>query len=314
MPSGSHGSSGGGHSGGGSSGGSHIGGGRGSVGGGSPNRGAPHRGEMHNRHFGPRVFVFGRRRYVVEGNSLTILYALMVVILIGIFFVFSGCLTVSGGQKSISTIKDDYTRYQQMIVNAQSNDEYKIKAVVTDSFRHESGKYYITYAFPLVSMGESELYSNYLDDLRNNALQSRWVEGYSYSVYSLEQVSSTALQKGSVILLAINDKLSDINSLTDSIPFDYYQMSLNADGEYLMAQDYVKEGVMILVIGIVMIVGAIAGAIVIIKRSKQEKAKTLTANTTQSVEDKGSSTQRCAYCGTKVKNGETKCPNCSARL
>lgn len=297
MPSGSHSSGGGSHFGGGSSGGSHFGG---------------FSGSSRSANLGPRVVILGGRRYVVTGQRRAGLSALMFAIVILIFALFSGCLITTGANKSMQTIKDDYARYQQMITYAETNTEYKIKAVVTDSFKHESGKYYITYAFPLNTMAESQLWNAYREDLSNYAVEENWVLGYSYSVYTLEQVSATGLSKGSVIDLAINDKVTEVNKDTDSIPFDYKGMPLTQDGEYIEAQKGKKVGPIVITVSAVLIVGCVVGMVFVVKTSKQEEQEeseqTKTAETLNP--DNQPKQQICAYCGAALEAGTKKCPNC----
>lgn len=298
MPSGSHSSGGGGsHFGGGSSGGSHFGG---------------FSGSSRSTNIGPRVIVFGGRRYVVSSQRMAGLSALMFAIIIFAFALFSGCLITTGANKSMQTIKDDYARYQQMITTAETNSEYQIKAVITDSFKHESGKYYITYAFPLNTIAESQLWGAYREDLANNTVEDNWVLGYSYSVYTLAQVSSAELSKGRVIDLAINDKATEVKSDTDSIPFDYKDMPLSQDGEYIEAQKSKKVGPVVITIASVLIVGSIVGMVFIVKTSKKEEQnkaeQTATAQTTAPTNQPKQ--QICAYCGAALEPGTKKCPNC----
>ena len=300
MPSGSHSSGGGGsHFGGGSSGGSHFGGFSRSSRGNSTN-------------LGPRVVVFGGRRYIVSGQRRTGLYALMFAIVVLVFALFSGCLITNGAKQSIQTIKDDYARYQQMITYAETNTEYQIKAVITDSFKHESGKYYITYAFPLNTVVETNLWSNYLEDLADNTVENNWVLGYSYSVYSLEQVSTSGLMKGDIINLAINNKNTEVNKDTDSIPFDYKDMPLTQDGEYLEAKHSKKIGPIVITVAVVLIAGCVVGMVFVVKTSKlEEEAKAEQTATAQTNAPTSQPKQRlCAYCGAAIESDAKKCPNC----
>lgn len=298
MPSGSHSSGGGGsHFGGGSSGGSHFGG---------------FSGSSRSVNLGPRVVVLGGKRYVVTGQRRAGLSALMFAIIILIFALFSSCLITTGAGKSMQTIKDDYARYQQMITTAETNPEYQIKAVVTDSFKHDSGKYYITYAFPLNTIAESQLWSAYRTDLARNTVEENWVLGYSYSVYTLEQVSTSRLTKGSVIDLAINDKTTQVNKDTDSIPFDYKGMPLTQDGEYIEAQNSRKVGTIVIIVSSVLIVACVVGMVFVVKTSKQEEQdkaeQTATAQT--SAPENQPKQQVCAYCGAALEPNTKKCPNC----
>lgn len=299
MPSGSHSNGGGGsHFGGGSSGGSHFGG--------------FNSGSSRNINMAPRVYVFGGRRYVVSGTRRTGIYALNFVILFMVFVVFAGALMLSGGNKSIKTIKADYNRYQQMITYANQNSEYKINGVITDQFKNDDcDKYYITYAFPISYVDdETALLEKYRQDVSNGDFEDDWVQGYSFSVYSLDEVGATKFQKGQLVELAINNKKSEIDSSTDSIPTDYLNMPLSQDGEYNVAKRNTVVGPIMICVAALVIVGCVAGQIAVIKTSKQEEAETETTQTSSEVSTPQAKINKCAYCGAVLKEGETKCPNC----
>ncbi len=299
MPSGSHSGGGGGsHFGGGNSGGSHFGG--------SSSRS----GRSTTIFYSPRVFVWGRNRYTVTGQKQASIFALFVVMIIGIFAIFSGGLILSGAKQSINTIEQDYARYQQMITNSYDDTSYQIKGVVTDSFKNEDcDKYYITYAFPIDTVEEENLYSQYLSDLRSDLVSAKWVEGYSFSVYTLQEAS--AFTKGSIITLALNDKNTEVNSTTDSIPVDYLEMPIEKDGEYLTAKSSKKTGPIVISIGAIVVVACIVGEVFVIKSIKKEPVET-TASTSSStpIDAAKPNVRKCSYCGATIAEDATKCPNC----
>lgn len=298
MPSGSHSGGGGGsHFGGGSSGGSHFGG---------FNSNSSRRVNM-----APRVYVFGGRRYVVSGTRRSGIYALNFVVLFMVFIVFAGALMLGGGNKSIKTIIADSKRYQQMIVYAKQNHDYKIMGVVTDQFKNDDcDKYYITYAFPIDYVDdETELIEKYRQDVRNDDFEDEWVQGYSFSVYSLEQVSARKFQKGQIVELAINNKKTEIDKSTDSIPTDYLNMPLSQDGEYEVAKQKTIAGPIMIGVAAIIIVACVAGQIAVIKTSKQEEAQAEVAQSNESGTPQPK-INKCAYCGAVIKDGETKCSNC----
>lgn len=300
MPSGSHSGGGGSHFGGGSSGGSHFGGFNSS-------------GSSRQVNLGPRVYVFGGRRYVVSGSRRTGIYALNFVILFMVFIVFAGALMLAGGNKAVKTIKADHARYQQMITYAKENNDFLIYGVITDQFKNdECDKYYITYAFPIDYIDDKDdLLAKYHRDVRSGDFEIEWVQGYSYSVYSLAQVSALNMQRGSLVELAINNEKSEIDQDTDSIPTDYLNMPLNRDGEYTAAKSKKTAGSIMIVISAVVIVGCVAGQIAVIKTCKPEQAP---VEADQPIDQGKAAPQqkvnKCAYCGAVLKEGETKCPNC----
>lgn len=299
MPSGSHSGGGGSHFGGGSSGGSHFGG--------SSSSGS-------SVNFGPRIFVFGGRRYIISGNGRNGFYSLTFVLAFIVFFLFSGILITNAGKQSLQTIEADNLRYKEMITYANQDNDYLIKGVITDQFKNEDcDKYYITYAFPISPVADENLYAQYNNDLRNNTLSTNWVLGYSYSVYTLEQVSSVEFQKGKLIDLAINDSKTSINSTTDSIPIDFLDIPLEQDGEYILAKGSVKTGTIFITICSILIVCCIIGQIVIIKNSKKLVENTSTSSTDSTPSSSAQSAQKlnkCEYCGATLPDGTVKCPNC----
>ncbi len=298
MPSGSHSGGGGSHFGGGSSGGSHFG-------------GFNSRRSSTQVNLGPRVYVFGGRRYVVSGTRRSGVYACLLGCIIALFAIFAGALLVGGANKSINTIKADQTYYHQMITTAKQNSNYKVKGVITDRLRNKDcDKYYITYAFPIDYIDDEErLIEKYQHDSREDDLEDNWVLGYSFSVYSIDDLSNPNLQISKVIDLAINVYKMNINSLTDSIPFDYLEMPLERDGEYVAAKGKAAAGPVVIVIAVIVLVGCTIGQIALIKTSKQEETQpaTVQAETNNSNKPK---VNKCTYCGAPLKDGEIKCPNC----
>lgn len=306
MPSGSHSSGGGGsHFGGGSSGGSHFGGSSRSSGG-FIRRGRP----------GTAVIVLNGRQYEVAGKKRYLIYAFAMMLLIGIFAIFAGVLLFNGANESINTIKADYDYYQNMAETANRTADQKIKGVVTDHFKSDNcNKYYIVYFFPLHDIAEENLYSTFQEDLNDNDLDDNWVRGYSYSVYTLEEVSANDLKIGSVIDLAINCNKAFISENTDSIPMDYLDMPIERDGEYQNAKQSKTTGIVILVASGVFIVISVVGGVLIAKKAKlltdneSEETTTTTTESTQPTQT-APETKKCAYCGATLAKDATKCPNC----
>lgn len=306
MPSGSHSSGGGGsHFGGGSSGGSHFGGSSRSSG-----------GFIRRSRPGTAVIVLNGKQYEVAGKKRYLVYAFAMMLLIGIFAIFAGVLLFNGAKESISTIKADYDYYQSMAETSNRTADQKIKGVVTDHFKSDNcNKYYIVYFFPLHNIAEEDLYSTFQVDFANNDIDNNWVRGYSYSVYTLEEVSVSDLQIGSVIDLAINCNKASISKNTDSIPMDYLGMPIERDGEYQNAKHSKTTGIVILVASSVFIVISVVGGVLVAKKAKlltdNENEETTTA-TTESTKPAQTipETKQCAYCGATLSKDATKCPNC----
>lgn len=307
MPSGSHSSGGGGsHFGGGSSfGGSHFGS--------SGNKSSST--NSTRVFYGPQIFVFGNKRYVVEGKRKMGFFAVIVLVLICAFTLFAGVLMTSGGNKSKKKIISDYNRYQAMIEYAVSNSDYKIHGVITDSFQSDNcDKYYITYAFPINYIYSSTMYQDYLDDKRNDDLEGNWVLGYSFSVYTNEELIENSYIAGNDILLAISNSKNQINPDTDSIPFDYLGMDINRDGEYVNAVKNCKTGPVIISISIIIIVIGIAVDVVIVLKSKETASATVETQTATPAQNLNPNARHCTYCGTIVNKDENKCPSCGAKV
>lgn len=252
-----------------SSGGSSFGGGHSSSGG-SSSRQTP---ICYHRH--------GVRYYVPIGQSNGI-RAKLSCIFIFLMFIFCLSMVVGALSSDINKIKVDREYYIDMIENAEEDEDYCKKGRITDIFYNSScDKWYFTYAIPY-SGGE--------------------LEGYTFSVYDSEQIKEFEI--GDEIDFAVNNKNVDEN--TDSINFGYEELSLEADGEYLVArQSLVIVSICLgaFVIGVVLL---IVWIVVTIK--KQSKVVVSTENL--NVEEKKNA---CKYCGTIFNDGENRCSGCGAR-
>lgn len=242
-------------------------------------------------------------------------FAVIMLVLICAFTLFAGVLMADAGKESKQKIVADYNRYQAMIRYAETNSDYKIHGVITDSFPSDTcDKYYITYAFPIEYSYSSHMYQDYLDDKFDNDLEDNWVLGYSFSVYTNEELIENSYLPGHDILLAINNSKDQINSDTDSIPFDYLGMDINRDGEYVNAVSKQKIGTTLTIISAVIIVLGIVVDIVIVLKSKETAGTTTETQTTTPTQQPTPNVRRCAYCGTIVNKDENKCPNCGAKV
>lgn len=268
MPSGSHGGSRGSHGGGGAS---FGGGGRGSYRMGGYRR-VPRR----------RIYFIGGRRYFLSSRWNSRFSALSTIASFSIFFLITAIMVLCVGISSKNDIATDYYYYQDMIADAEANPELIVEGEITDKFLNEDcGKWYYTYEFV--------------------ADNGSVVEGYTYSVYTREEIRKFTI--GDTILLAVN--MIDTNQKTDSIPMDYKDIPLSNDGEYANAQKFYTIGLVgTIVIGAV-IIGVAISMFVIVSKHKQ-------LATDEVIENETSATRYCAYCGAMLAEDEANCRHCGA--
>lgn len=299
MPSGSHGGSSGSHRSGGASFGGHgsSGSSGGSHRGGGPNNhGGPHRdnGWHHHVDVGYRRYRWGRTVYVVPSEKASIITILTC--LIFFCFIFSTILAFDVAQsvKDVNNIKNDYYYYQNMISKAENNSEYLKTGFVTDHFLNEDcDKWYFTYK------------------IARDDVPVGWLEGYSYSCYTLEEVSKFEID--SEIEIAVNSKV--VTDSTDSIPMDYKNMPLKKDGEYLNCVKERTLDIVLLVSGCVGFVVLIAINIRVFTKYKEKvsnsNSRTKSSNSSYS---KSGSAKHCSYCGASVSSNARNCSSCGAKI
>lgn len=284
MPSGSHGGSSGSHSSGGSSSGRSGGGGFSTY---------------SSRSRVPRRFRWGRSVYIIptkHAGKLAIVSVLIPICFLALMFGFIFFMTA---KQEIKKIETDYYYYQDMIDNAESNPEYMKTGIVTDHFYNEDcDKWYYTYK------------------IQRDDVDWVWLEGYTYSCYTREQVKQIPID--SVIQIAVNTR--DVTGDTDSIPLDYKDMPLERDGEYVDAKGERTLGVWILIIGgIALGVDIIVGVVMVVKyKEKKVEGDFGTPMEREWINKMDNETKRttkhCDYCGEIVDINARKCPSCGARL
>ena len=287
MPSGSHGGFSGSH-GGFSGGGRSSGGNRGS---GSTFGRSGGSGSFIPRRRGPRHIRFGHRVYVLSTGRQSILSLILVVAIMLIGSIFLQSSAISTYDRNISMIEEEDRYYKQMVLNASVNTEYMVKGEVKDQFyKREYGKYYITYTFRTSTGGK--------------------VEGYTFSIYTIENLPA----KGSDIWLAVNDRVVD--SDTDSIPMDYINFTLEDDGEYLLYKQKRAESVRSAIITGVVVAALIGGsALVIFTAKKKQEEKAAAEKAEVKAKEVAEEKKRfCEYCGARVEQSNSICPQCGARL
>lgn len=286
MPSGSHGGSSGSHS----SGGSSFGGGGSSFGGGSGRSMPPS--PMHFRWRGNRYYISG-------GKASTI----RLFFIFGAFLMFLCLACVASffsAKQDIQKIVTDQAYYINMIEYAEEHPEYQKEGEITGRFYKEDvDRWYITYSLPTMAGGT--------------------LKGYTFSVYSTEDMRKSEFQVGTKIILAVDNP--HVNILTDSINMEYKNIPLENDGEYLQAIRSRNSSIIF-----ACIFGAVSITLIVIGFSKIKKeaqneddlGKAFSSSDTVAGKILGSQNEEqkpkhCIYCGNYVGDEEKKCPSCGSR-
>ena len=276
MPSGLHGGGGG---------GSHFGGdasgGFGSSGGGNG---------FNMR--GPRTFIFFGHSYYFSSHAMQKISMIFFFVIFSAFFVFFGGVSIASAKNNIAKIEIDYVYYQDMIEDAEANPIKLRDGIVVSHFYNENAKkWYFVYKVQK-------------DDY--DVDESVWLEGWTYSVYTREQIN--AIGVGSVVEIAVDSPIVDKN--TDSIPIDFKTKKLSDDGEYLSAKSSLTTGTIVLVISSMVTIGLIVGLVLtIIKNAKKEKIE---EPEKEKVELNKKIGKTCKYCGRPLNEDTETCPGCGA--
>jgi hypothetical protein len=279
MPSGSHGGSSGSHGGG----GSRSGGGSSSFRGGSSGRSA-------NR---PIVLRLGRTRYVVPPRFASIISILTWVLLFMAFSLIACVCELNEQKQFIQLIEVDYRYYNQMILKAENFEEYRRIGQVTDHFYNEDcGKWYFTYRIAI-------------EDNYGVVIEDEYLSGYTYSIFTFDEINK--YQIGKDIQIAINT--DTVKNTTDSIPILCKEFPIEADGEYIQAQSTCEFFVVIISVMVTACVGIIVSMVYIIL--KKNKKQILDKN---GIYIDVSEKPHCEYCGGILKEEDTQCKSCGARV
>lgn len=186
----------------------------------------------------------------------------------------------------INTIKSDYHRYQDMIVNAEQNTDYQVDGkFVSYHYNSFAKKYYLKY--------EIEYETYYV------------LKGETYSIYSKEQAFELV---NSYAKFAVNS--TPVNANTDSIPMSYKNTTLNDDGEYVQNNKTVP-------IWCVLTILTLAGIIILywFKNSYLTK-KVNSVNSDETSQTKQTEQENfwiCEYCAGKVDKNLPSCPHCGGK-
>lgn len=283
MPSG-HGSSGGGGS---HGGGSHFGGGHGG----------------NSRPITPIHYMWhGRYYYVPAVATSRIITCVMTAIFM---FIFASLLVVSifGNIEERNVIIADRERYISMINYAEQNPEYQREGRVKGkAYNGDAGKWYYEYVILTEDYG--------------------YLEGYTYSVYSQEEIDKINL--GDTIVFAVDENPVTYN--TDSINMDYKNIPLENDGEYITTINSNKMLTVVMLIFVIIFIVSLVLAIRTFRKNVARKKegteekdagihdeKPSSGNVFAEFEDNTKKPpKKCPYCGSTMKDGEKKCKNCGA--
>lgn len=204
------------------------------------------------------VFTDRSERFYTLGWADTIdriLTPILFLLFMASIFIFT---MYKSAQVELDVIKYDYNRYQYMINYAEDqrdnfgNDNYFVTGTITSYYLNEdAGKYYLNYTF---------------DDQDGIS-----VPGYTYSIYTKEEAE--ALFNDKEILLVVDD--DPITQMTDSINYDYKDMPMEKDGEYVINKNsYQNIRKIFITAGV--IAGVILISIIVVKivgRKKVENAQ-----------------------------------------
>ena len=248
----------------------------------------------------PRRFVrpmhirFGSTRYVVKEKASVAVRLLSILFLVAIIALFVAFGVRSNAGTQISIIEQDYAYYQSMVDRAEQNSAYKTTGWITGSgYNPTAGKYYLTYSF--LAQDGSE------------------VEGETFAVYTAEEIN--AFEIYDPIELAVNSQV--ITFMTDSMPMDYAEMSIEQDGEYTHYIGQRKGATTGLIVCAVLGGGAIIIAVIVAIANKQKEdeksAQTIQTNQSNNTIGSAQTSNVCAYCGSELAEGVTKCPSCGAK-
>lgn len=265
--------------------------------GGSSHFGGSHRSSGSSRVHMPSMrwrphttVIFGRPVYFGAGRATTssllsvlIVLAVMVAVVLGINWY--------NYEEDLTFMRENYNHYHGMAVSAELDANYQVLATVTGIEEwKDSGKFRVLYEYGLI-------------------------DGYSFYVYD----EAIALQlKRDGVTLAIDDKKTMISLLTDSIPLDYKDTTLEDDAEYVDCAK-TRDSLRLATI----LVAGLAGAMFVIslivsltakKATPEQIAATEKAKFGQSAKtaETPNGTWRCVYCDTLNDSTETTCDGCGA--
>lgn len=213
------------------------------------------------------------------------IFSIMIIALFAVFIAKISFVT------RVQVIKSDYNYYQHMCDWASKHPNWKGTAIVTGK-EQKYNKWFIKYKI--------------VDPVTSSS-----IDGYSFAIYNDEQIQQ--IQINDEIEVAMNS--FDLSIDTDSVPMDYYQISITQDGEYLHYSKINNSVTVILVVVAIVTVGiGITNGILANKYLKNMRVASLDSDYTPVSENNNLQVVYCDYCHSKLPPNSTKCEHCGASI
>lgn len=246
----------------------------------------------------PLRFHFGHSIFFFSVGAQNILSFICTILVFCVVFSFTNGFNMKAGKEELKYIQSDRAGYVAMIDRAEQDSELIVYGTVISVWQDEdgSGKWAFDYKFTA---------SN--DEIVDN--------GYSFKVYSSR---NSAPHEGETIKLAVDTK--NTTELSDSVPMDYKNFSLDDDGDYINAKRNIKSSRVFFIVSLIGVSICITIIVVMVIRAKQKnngeyednsKLENASNNTTT---QNNISSNTCEYCGASISSNDKSCPNCGAKL
>lgn len=247
----------------------------------------------------PLRFHLGHSLFFFSVGAQSILSFIGTILVCCVVFAFTNGFSMKAEKEELKYLQNDRAGYVAMIERAEQDPELIVDGIVISVWQdgNGSGKWAFDYKFT-ASNG----------DIVDN--------GYSFKVYSSR---STAPHEGDTIKLAVDTKNS--TKLSDSVPMDYKNFSLDDDGDYINAKRNIKSSRVLFIISLVGTGICIAIMVIMVVRAKQKtdgkyednnNSQNSTGNSQTTRNNTNSTT--CEYCGASISSSDKSCPNCGAKL
>ena len=245
----------------------------------------------------PISFHLGHSLFFFSVGAQNILSLIGTILVCCIVFSFTNGLSIKAEKEELTYIQNDRAGYIAMIDRAEQDPELIVDGVVISVWQDEngSGKWAFDYEF---TASNGEIVDN----------------GFSFKVYNSR---SSAPHEGETIKLAVDTK--NTTKLSDSVPIDYKNFSLDDDGDYINTKKNINRSRVTFILSLVGTGICIAVIVIMVVRAKQkngnvyEDNNTEGSSTNQSTQNNTNSTT-CEYCGASISSNDKSCPNCGARL
>ncbi len=245
---------------------------------------------------GPSVVFIGSRGYSFTSKRQVTLSLLIVLLFFMVVLSFVGGMMMNSNQNNVEIIKADYEKYNAMIEYAESNPEYIVQGRITGIFLDE---------------GHSKYFYTYMIKTQYGSI----LHGNTFYTYTLDFIQSQEYSIGTTIMVAVDNY--PVTLETDSIPMDFKNFTIDDDEEYQMALTSIRNGKIMLAVGVsVSSVTLLVAIIVFFTTKKVEKANQTASSYSTSGEDvfieEKLEKNVCPYCGTRISPNSSNCPNCGA--